>query len=61
MTDTLPAYEWFCTICEKAFPHDKEHEAIDHMWDQHAMDDPFRMFVWQDGEILELEEREVGQ
>ena len=53
-------WEWFCTLCEQTFPHDQEHTAIDHMWDQHAMDDPFRMFAWQDGEIMELEEREKG-
>ena len=53
------SYEWFCTLCESTFPHDKERVAIDHMWDQHAMSDPFRMFKWQDGEIMELEEREM--
>ena len=52
------AYEWFCTLCEQVFPHDQEGQAINHMWDQHAMSDPFRMFVWKDGEIRELEERE---
>ena len=49
-------YEWFCTICEGTF--EKEDEAIEHMWNQHGSGDPYRAFRWQDGEILELEERE---
>lgn len=52
-------YEWFCTICERTFPHNQESQAIDHMWNQHATSDPFRMFTWKNGEIMELEEREV--
>lgn len=51
-------YEWFCTICEATFPHDQEETAYRHMWDQHGSGDPYRAFLWQDGEILELEERE---
>ena len=51
-------WEWFCTLCEATFAHDKETEAINHMWDNHAASDPFRMFTWQSGEIMELEERE---
>lgn len=53
-------YEWFCTLCEATFLHNQETEALEHMWDQHGSGDPFRMFKWQDGEILELEERKVA-
>lgn len=54
------SYEWFCTLCEATFPHSKKDTAINHMWDQHSSDDPYRMYKWQEGEILELEERQMN-
>ena len=50
--------EWVCTLCEAAFADEDKGTA--HMWDQHGSGDPYRMYRWQDGEILELEERDMA-